>query len=329
MPYPCFTVGHQCSSRGLRLHSSAPSSHSMSNYTIDTQSFETYYDTALLSTFGTCTQLLLFGILLVLLFNTTYLLHTPVCASRGWLVAATCAMGLFAALHLALQIAGTGDAARALSMLNRGAVLKIVNDSLVVANNTVTDGIFIYRCYVIWGRDVKVVIVPALLLVAGTVIGSLGTPPPNQVGRLGDYRLVFGMLNLTTNLMLMALTAGRIWWIRRDVASVLEPSATRTYDTVLAMILESGAINCISIILFLTVARLNKHNSLAAISVFRAVIPQIMNIAPILILARVGSGRSVGDKTISSGALDSSRWRFDQQQSVVMRPANSSQPEFG
>ncbi|KAJ7834205.1 hypothetical protein B0H14DRAFT_1158411 [Mycena olivaceomarginata] len=79
------------------------------------------------------------------------------------------------------------------------------------------------------------------------------------------------MINLTTNLTLMALTAGRIWWIRRHVVTILEPSVTRTYDTVIAMILESGAIYCITIIVYLLVkARLNRPDSLPAISVFEA-----------------------------------------------------------
>ncbi|KAJ7222004.1 hypothetical protein C8J57DRAFT_1392322 [Mycena rebaudengoi] len=283
----------------------------MSNYTIDAHSFETYYYTALLSTFGTCTQLLLFGILLVLFVNTTYLLHTRIRTSRGWFVAATCTMGLFAALHLALQITMTvltwrvfylgvqGDATRAFGALTRGAIVDYVADYLLIANNLVADSIFIYRCYVIWGRNLKVVIIPAISLVASTVIGSVGAPKRDAEVGLDhdDYRLAFGMIILT-NLTLMALTAGRIWWIRRDVVTVLEPSVMRTYDTVIAIILESGAIYCISIILYLIAAvRLNKQDSLPAISVFRAAIPQILNIAPILIIVRVGSGLSVYDET--------------------------------
>ncbi|KAJ6566180.1 hypothetical protein B0H19DRAFT_1373882 [Mycena capillaripes] len=310
----------------------------MSNYTIDAHSFDTYYYTALLSTFGTCTQLLLFGILLVLLFNTTYLLHTGIRTSRSWLVVATCAMGLFAALHLARKIAITvlswrffylrvqGDAAGRLSVLSRGGVLDVVNDSRFVANNIVIDSLFIHRCYVVWGRNIKVVIVPALLLAASTVTGSVGTPQPDEKARSDhkNYRMAFGMIILTTNLMLMALTAGRIWWIRRDVVTVLERSVTRTYDTVIAMMyddtswgfslpwpahdrcseyrLESGAIYCISIIVYLIAgARLNRPDSLAAISVFEAALPQVMNIAPILILVRVGSGCSLAGETSSSG----------------------------
>ncbi|KAJ7324012.1 hypothetical protein DFH08DRAFT_1085342 [Mycena albidolilacea] len=294
----------------------------MSNYTIDAHAFDTYYYIALLPTFRTCTQLLLFGILLVLLRNTTYLLHTRIRPSRDYLVAATCAMGLFAALHLALQITFTvlswrffylevqGNAARASSVLSRRDVLDVVDDCLLVANNIVTDGLFIHRCYVIWDRNIKVIIVPALSVVATAVIGFVGASQPDEINRSdhNDFRLAFGMIILT-NLTLMALTAGRIWWIRRDVVTVLGPSVTRTYDTVIAMILESGAIYCISLILYLiAVARLNKQDSLPVISVFRASIPQIMNITPILILVRVGSGRSVGDET-------------------MMRPVNIRQPE--
>ncbi|KAF7350099.1 hypothetical protein MVEN_01312000 [Mycena venus] len=310
----------------------------MSNYTIDAHAFDNYYYTALLATFRTCTQLLLFGILLVLLFNTTYLLHTWIRASRGWLVAATCAMGLFAALHLALQIAINvlswrffylgvqGDTARTMSVLTRGSVLDVVDDCLLVANNIVTDGLFLHRCYVIWGQNIKVIIVPALFLVVTAVIGFIGASQPDGIvfSYHNDFRMAFGMIILT-NLTLMALTAGRVWWIRRDIVTVLEPSVTRTYDTVIAMILESGAIYCISLILYLiAVACLDKQDSLPAISVFRAAIPQIMNIAPILILVRVRSGRSVGDETSSSGVLESSCWT---QHSSVMRPADIHQPE--
>jgi hypothetical protein len=67
-------------------------------------------------------------------------------ASRCWLIAAIWAMGLFAALHLALQITITvlswryfylevqGDVTRASSMLSRGTIVDVVDDYLLVAN---------------------------------------------------------------------------------------------------------------------------------------------------------------------------------------------------
>ncbi|KAJ7830992.1 hypothetical protein B0H14DRAFT_3714182 [Mycena olivaceomarginata] len=188
----------------------------------------------------------------------------------------------------------------------------------------------------------KVVIVPALSFVATackkyrpvaavlihvfTAVGFMAAAHPDEIGGSyhHDFCRMFGMIILT-NLTLMALTAGRIWWIGRDVVSALEPSIMRVYGTVIAMILESGAIYCMSIVLYLiSVLRLNKPDSVPAITVFRAAIPQIMNIAPILILVRVGSGSSVGDETNSYGIRESSCWT---QHSLVMHPANVRQPE--
>jgi hypothetical protein len=118
----------------------------------------------------------------------------------------------------------------------------------------------------------KVVIIPTLSLTvaagkkyrpvalaitnAFTVIGFIGASTPDEVDDLDnhEFHLTFGMIVLT-NLILMALTgtysnlvvpsflsilfislaAGRIWWIRRDVVSALEPSTTRVYGTIIAM----------------------------------------------------------------------------------------------
>jgi hypothetical protein len=38
-----------------------------------------------------------------------------------------------------------------------------------------------------------------------------------------------------------SLAAGRIWWVQRDVVSALEPSITRTYDTVIAMMYDEAS----------------------------------------------------------------------------------------
>ncbi|KAJ7309289.1 hypothetical protein DFH08DRAFT_1049926 [Mycena albidolilacea] len=298
----------------------------MSNYAIEAHLFATYYDTALLSTFGTC------GGHPEQVNNVRTDAAPLVC--RGWLVAAICVMGLFAAVQLALQVATTvlswrsfylgvqGYTTRASSMLSRGDVLDVVGDYLLVANNILTDGLFLHRCYVIWGRNMKVVIVPALSLTV-----TAGASQPDEIGDWDhhDFRRVFGMM-ISTNLMLMAMTAGRIWWIRHDVVSALEPSATRVYDTIIAMILESGAIYCISILLYLVSVRyMKRQDSLPTSSVFRAAIPQIMNIAPILLLVRADSGSSAGDETSPYGIRESSCWT---QHSLVMDPANVRQPEI-
>jgi hypothetical protein len=44
------------------------------------------------------------------------------------------------------------------------------------------------------------------------------------------------MFSIST--LFISLAAGRIWWIRRHVVTILEPSVTRTYDTVIAMVYD-------------------------------------------------------------------------------------------
>ncbi|KAJ6594344.1 hypothetical protein B0H19DRAFT_1095082 [Mycena capillaripes] len=88
----------------------------------------------------------------------------------------------------------------------------------------------------------------------------------------------------------MVLTAGRIWWIGRTARILLGKTVTSRYYTALAMILESGAIYCVSAIVFSTIGF-----SLDPIySTTGAVLGQLVGIAPTIIAVRVGLGRSVG-----------------------------------
>ncbi|KAJ7182843.1 hypothetical protein C8R43DRAFT_968240 [Mycena crocata] len=98
-------------------------------------------------------------------------------------------------------------------------------------------------------------------------------------------------MSVVTNVVLMALTAGRIWWIRRDASVLADCASVRRYNMVIAIILESGAIYCLSVIIYVTIVSiLNPGNFSPLIDIFRGVVPQIMNIAPALIIVRVGLG---------------------------------------
>ncbi|KAJ7743603.1 hypothetical protein B0H16DRAFT_1008171 [Mycena metata] len=184
-------------------------------------------------------------------------------------------------------------------------------DLVLVTNNVVTDGLFIYRCFIVWGRNFRIVILPALMLIVSTVLGYIAVIGDDYIYttiRL-DARWALGMIFLT-NVLLMILTAGRIWWIRRDAALVLDPAYLRKYDTVIALILESGALYCLTIILYLIFVPLHpsvRSSSLpyhqiemstsqeASTVVIRAIMPQVMNIAPTLIIVRVGLDKGAKD----------------------------------
>ncbi|KAJ6594773.1 hypothetical protein B0H19DRAFT_1096683 [Mycena capillaripes] len=107
---------------------------------------------------------------------------------------------------------------------------------------------------------------------------------------------------LLTNVVLTVLTAGRIWWMRRDACIVLESAHVRKYDTAIAMIiLESGAIYCLAIIIYLTAVSVPVLNNSPASDIVRAALPQIMNIVPTLIIVRTGLRRSVGNGDTTQG----------------------------
>ncbi|KAF8192255.1 hypothetical protein K438DRAFT_1935106 [Mycena galopus ATCC 62051] len=183
-------------------------------------------------------------------------------------------------------------AAPAMELTNVYARLNTIKVFLLVTNNIITDSLFIYRCFLIWGRNVGVVVIPILMLLTATVLGYLSAYEFDWTTSYSiDNRIVF-IVVLLTNVLLMILTAGRIWWIRRDAAIVLSSAHVQKYDTAIAIILESGAIYCLSIILFLVFDSLSE-NSTASEEIFLSALPQIMNIAPTLIIVRVGLGRSV------------------------------------
>ncbi|KAJ7783978.1 hypothetical protein DFH07DRAFT_789743 [Mycena maculata] len=278
-------------------------------YTIDSTTFTNYWGIVISCAFGACTAILLYGTLLVLLLIATYLLYHRAGAGRRSLSAATALMALLATAQLGirlraavaafqvLRLAVEGElwpqSARAVSVINLFDNLYIVDDFLLVTNNLVTDSLFIYRCFIVWNHNIRIAVIPILLLLTTTVIGYLSVYEDEYVisSHYLDFRVAF-IMSVVTNVALMALTAGRIWWIRRDACVLLESASVRMYTTVIAIILESGALYCISVLIYvISISVLNQDNDM--IAVFRAAMPQIMNIAPTLIIVRVGLGHGV------------------------------------
>ncbi|KAJ7624318.1 hypothetical protein DFH06DRAFT_1446031 [Mycena polygramma] len=212
-------------------------------------------------------------------------------------------MAILATAQIALQIHATVLTLRIVHFESDVAAAAVdatkLHDSaggfLLVTNNLVTDGLFTYRCFIVWGRNIRVAAAPMLMLLTTTVLGYLSSAThPSQdggviVGYL-DFWIPFDMI-LATNVILTGLTAGRIWWIRRD-ARVLEPADVQKYDTAIAMILESGAIYCLTILLYLLLSSTNSSpNAQKVTAVLYASLPQIMNIAPTTMIVRVGLDR--------------------------------------
>ncbi|KAF9456129.1 hypothetical protein BDZ94DRAFT_440193 [Collybia nuda] len=131
----------------------------------------------------------------------------------------------------------------------------LVTNALYVITNLVANTLFAYRCYVIWGRKKHILWLPSLLILAETGFGSYWCISVMPFGDSFDGIDGFDtrtplIFTLATNVALTGLSAGRIWWISRELR-ILGPKVARKYNTIIALIVESGSIYCIVIAAYL------------------------------------------------------------------------------
>jgi len=172
-----------------------------------------------------------------------------------------------------------------------------LDNMLYVANNVIADGLFIYRCYVIWNRNIYVVVVPTIMAVVAFVFGV------DQALPLAPF---FG-ITLGTTVLVTGLTAGRIWWIGRQARAHMKPDMRARYATNISMIVESGVIYSAGILTYLILGAI--PFTLPAQDPSVEMLAQIVGIVPTLIIVRVGLGLEVcsqsGSATSSGTVLDS------------------------
>jgi len=100
------------------------------------------------------------------------------------------------------------------------------------------------------------------------------------------------LLGLLTNIVLVGLTAGRIYHTRR-LARNAEIAVVRRYNTAVAMVLESGAILTTWVVIYVILRSLNVPPT--AWRVFRGGLAMLLNIVPTMIVVRVGLGHSINE----------------------------------
>ncbi|KAJ7155626.1 hypothetical protein C8R46DRAFT_1295400 [Mycena filopes] len=167
-------------------------------------------------------------------------------------------------------------------------------------NNFIADGLVIYRCYCVWNNSARVVVAPVILLIVTTVFGVIPALPSNPL-------FIF---SLATNVLVTALTAGRIWWIARKGRAYLQADAQQRYSSSEAILIESGALYSATVLAYLIMTAIPSARLLLPLVLqmltqimvchgipgyspaLRLVTP-LQGIAPTLIIVRVGMGMTV------------------------------------
>ncbi|KAJ7290479.1 hypothetical protein C8J57DRAFT_1275951 [Mycena rebaudengoi] len=225
-----------------------------------------------------------YGIYFVLFCICMYiLLHRP--SSRGNTVLLVTAIALFTfstILIVLILVLVTAEIEELASIPSDS----IQNAAYIIyaINNSIADGLLIYRCYAVWNHDWRVIVLPVMLLIASTACG---------LDVFLDATPQFAVI-LATNFLATGLTAGRIWWISHHSRAYLGAAAQRRYASAIALIVESGMLYSATILAFLIVISFPSLSSTLEEPLLQ-IVTQVMGIAPTLIIVRVGLGVTVED----------------------------------
>ncbi|KAH0833224.1 hypothetical protein J3R83DRAFT_12284 [Lanmaoa asiatica] len=187
----------------------------------------------------------------------------------------------------------------------------VAADFFISFTDLLGDLVLIYRCWMVWGKNYYVVILPLLTSVSGfaCIIAVLdlllATNPssPAPPAALVPLGLAGYTLPLCTNVIVTSLIVYRIWSTSRTVHDSpfhIGEGATRR---AMMLLIESGALYLLFQFVFVVLFAVS--NPAEAILAVMAV--QIYGIAPTLIIIRVGLGIS-SEQT--SGAVTSTRIKW-------------------
>ncbi|KZT54948.1 hypothetical protein CALCODRAFT_519072 [Calocera cornea HHB12733] len=194
---------------------------------------------------------------------------------------------------------------------------EVFRTGVYVALTAVADSLFIYRLYMVWSKNIYIIILPALLL-CGSLTSGIGIEVAiaslkgsSLFGSgIAAWATSFFSISLVQNLITTALIVFRIW--RVNMAGVGQMGQHSLWP-VIAVILESGAIYSANVLcLLVTYAT----GSFAQYICLDMLVPNI-GCTFCLIIVRVGLGLtknvSAGDVTqevgrVTIGGTNSSRY---------------------
>ncbi|KAI9573416.1 hypothetical protein HD554DRAFT_2167030 [Boletus coccyginus] len=170
--------------------------------------------------------------------------------------------------------------------LDYTTTLSLLKDNLYNTLVFAQDFILIWRLYVVFMYDWRVIVFPMILEAA-----SIGTAyPATVIGARPDVGMFSSIVPslaisacITLNVSVTMAIAGRLWWMGRTTAP-LTPTLTNQYALSIYVAVESGAIfagaNIISLVLYAS------YNTAASVVI--DVTSQLATLTPLLIIVQLG-----------------------------------------
>ncbi|KAJ7898485.1 hypothetical protein B0H13DRAFT_1884219 [Mycena leptocephala] len=206
------------------------------------------------------------------------------------LIVATCVMAVLGTTQMAIGIAQAMLEARFVQQAVHAHVWELPLFNVLIQ---------LYRCYVIWGFQRKILILPALLMLSTFVAAILNCTLGGAVNRFVGITQIPYILGVATNLVLTAFTG--------EFSSIINlagyyGSAEQHRMLVSKPGLESGAIYCVMAILLAIFSRLTPAIDADIYDIASAIAPQLMNIIPTLTLVYIGL-TSTAETTLPSHVM--------------------------
>jgi len=169
------------------------------------------------------------------------------------------------------------------------------------------DALLIYRCFVIWGSNWWIIVLPILVYLGNVALGILvlitaGTPGGQTFsGKTLDFGTPLYSMAISLNIILTSLICGRLLYISKWVRQVLGPESAAVYTGVIAILIESAVPYSVCGIIFLIPYVRGSQTSVA----FAQVWGKVTCLAPQLICYRVVTRRAWSSETVSEIGLGS------------------------
>jgi len=165
--------------------------------------------------------------------------------------------------------------------------------------------ILIYRCYLVWGRNIWVTIFPILMSLATVACGvgliglvlTINPTAPTAPAAIVPVGTAGFSLSLCLNFIVSALIAGRIWSISRQNRLHGISHSDSAISRAIGIVVESGLLFLSAQFVFVVLFAI-AHPALAVVEPMAT---QIYGISPTLVIVHVGMGSSYEQPTSTRG----------------------------
>ncbi|KAJ7605362.1 hypothetical protein DFH06DRAFT_1252927 [Mycena polygramma] len=243
-------------------------------------------------------NLILFGISISVLLEP----RPSTTATRKPMLAITCLMFSLCTTHFGLNFNNVYDGLMVHPRsISEETKLLAGADMLFSITDWCSQLILLYRCYLVWGRNLWVVILPFLLSLASVACGlaliglvlSINPTAPQAPAAIVPVGTAGFSISLCLNLIVSTLIVARIWHVSHQNRLHGISHAVSSVQRAIGIIVESGLLFLAAQFVFVVLFAI-AHPAQA---ILVPIATQIYGISPTLIIVRVGMGSSYEQPT--------------------------------